>query len=94
MLWDDEIKLLGHQVSPTAALNSPAAPPSPVFFPPAVRIEMDVLVPHDNVRRIVVGSGGVGIAAVIQAARQELHAMWDQTVHLFLQVKVDRPQGG
>ena len=55
---------------------------------------MDVLVPHDSVRRIVVGSGGAGIAAVIQAARQELHAMWDQTVHLFLQVKVDRPAGG
>lgn len=49
-----------------------------------------MLVPQDSVRKIVVGKGGAGIGGVIQAARQELCSMWQQTVHLFLQVKVDK----
>jgi len=54
----------------------------------SVRVELDVLVPSDSVRKIVVGTRGVAIGSVGKAARLELEKMWKKRVHLFLNVKL------
>jgi GTP-binding protein Era len=54
----------------------------------SVRIEQVVYVQRDSQRAIVLGKGGQRIKAVGAAARQELEAMMDRKVHLFLFVKV------
>ena len=54
----------------------------------SVRVEMDVLVQSESLRKIVVGSRGVAIGSVGKAARLELEKLWKKRVHLFLNVKV------
>lgn len=56
----------------------------------SIRIEMNILVPTENVRMIVVGSDGAAIRSVGKAARLELEKMWEKRVHLFLNVKIAR----
>ncbi len=54
----------------------------------SVRIEQIVYVQRESQRAIVLGKGGQKIKSVGAAARQELEAMMDRKVHLFLFVKV------
>lgn len=54
----------------------------------SARIEQVVYVQRESQRAIVLGKGGQRIKAVGAAARQELSAMLDRPVHLFLFVKV------
>jgi GTPase len=54
----------------------------------SVKITQIVYVERDNQKAIVLGKGGQRIKAVGAAARQELAAMLDRKVHLFLFVKV------
>ena len=51
---------------------------------------MDVLVPSDSVRKIVVGKRGAGVEAVTARAEHELAAMWGVPVRLVLQIKTQR----
>jgi GTP-binding protein Era len=53
----------------------------------STRAELDVIVPDENVRMIVVGAGGAAIGVVGRAARLELEALWKRRVHLILNVK-------
>lgn len=54
----------------------------------SVRIEQVIYVERDSQKKIVLGRGGATIKAIGAAARQELGQLLDQTVHLFLFVKV------
>lgn len=54
----------------------------------SVRIEQVIFVERESQRSIVLGKGGQRIKNVGAAARQELQAMMDRKVHLFLFVKV------
>ena len=49
---------------------------------------MNVLVPGESVRRIVVGSRGDAIRFVGTAARKELQNILKRQVHLFINVKI------
>lgn len=63
--------------------------PSPLRCP-AVKVEMDVLVHSEAVKKIVVGAGGAQIAAIRSAAQAELQEAWGHPVHLFLRVRVEK----
>ena len=52
----------------------------------SVRIEQDLVLPTENVRRIVVGRGGAAVGAVGRSARLELEKIWQRRVHLILNV--------
>ena len=54
----------------------------------SVRIDQIIYVARDGHKGIVLGKKGETIKAVSTAARQDLMAFLDRTVHLFLQVKV------
>lgn len=54
----------------------------------SVRIEQVVYVERDSQKKIVIGRKGETLRAVGQAAREELAAILEQPVHLFLFVKV------
>ncbi len=54
----------------------------------SVRIEQTIFVERESQRKIVLGKGGQTIKAIGQAARQEIAAIVEAPVHLFLFVKV------
>jgi GTP-binding protein Era len=54
----------------------------------SVRIEQVIFVERENQRKIVLGKGGQGIKEIGRLAREELSAMLERKVHLFLFVKV------
>jgi GTP-binding protein Era len=54
----------------------------------SARIEQTIYVARDGQKRIVIGEGGKTIKAIGQAARREIMEAAEQTVHLFLFVKV------
>lgn len=54
----------------------------------STRIDQVVYVARDGHKGIVLGHGGETIKGISQAARAEMSAFLDRTVHLFLQVKV------
>ena len=54
----------------------------------STRIEMNILVDRDSIRKIVVGKNGAAIGSVGIAARIELENLWKRRVHIFLKVKV------
>ena len=56
----------------------------------SLRIEQHIYVPHNHVKRIVVGRRGAAIGEVGKRARIELQDILDRTVHLILNVKVRR----
>ena len=55
----------------------------------SVRIEQAVIVGRAGHKAMALGKGGATIKAVSMAAREELSALLDRKVHLFLFVKVD-----
>jgi GTP-binding protein Era len=54
----------------------------------SVRIEQTIYVARDSQKRIVLGEKGQTIKAISMAARQEIQAIAERPVHLFLFVKV------
>lgn len=54
----------------------------------SVRIDQVIYVQRDSQRAIVLGKGGQRIRAISTAARQEMAALLERPVHLFLYVKV------
>ncbi len=54
----------------------------------SVRIEQVIYVERDSQKKIVLGAKGETIRSIGQASRQDLGAILEQTVHLFLFVKV------
>jgi GTP-binding protein Era len=54
----------------------------------SVRIEQVIYVEREGQRKIVLGKGGQGIKEIGRLAREELSAMFERKVHLFLFVKV------
>ncbi len=54
----------------------------------AVRIEQTIFVERDSQKKIVLGKGGQTIKAISQGAREEIAAILERPVHLFLFVKV------
>jgi GTP-binding protein Era len=54
----------------------------------SVRIEQVIYVERDSQKKIVLGHKGETIRSIGQASRQEIGAILEQTVHLFLFVKV------
>ncbi len=54
----------------------------------SVRIEQTIFVERDSQKKIVLGKNGQTIKAISQAAREEIGEALEQTVHLFLFVKV------
>ncbi|MFT0859008.1 GTPase Era [Ancylobacter sp. G4_0304] len=54
----------------------------------SVRIEQTIFVERESQRKIVLGKGGETIKAISSSARKELAEILEQTVHLFLFVKV------
>jgi len=54
----------------------------------SVRIDQTIFVERDSQKKIVLGEGGATIRAIGQASRKELAEILEQTVHLFLFVKV------
>ncbi|MAK62201.1 MAG: GTPase Era [Ponticaulis sp.] len=55
----------------------------------SVRIQQAVIVGRENHKGMVLGKGGNSIKEIGKRAREELEAMLDRKVHLFLFVKVD-----
>lgn len=54
----------------------------------SVRVEQTVFVERESQRKIVLGKGGGAVKQISQEARQEIGALIEQTVHLFVFVKV------
>ena len=54
----------------------------------SVRVEQTIFVTRDSHKKIVIGEGGRTIKAIGSAARKEIMEVAEQTVHLFLFVKV------
>lgn len=54
----------------------------------SVRVEQTIFVTRDGHKKIVIGEGGRTIKAIGSAARKEIMEIAEQTVHLFLFVKV------
>ncbi|MQT11548.1 GTPase Era [Segnochrobactrum spirostomi] len=54
----------------------------------AVRIEQTIYVERDSQKKIVLGKAGHTVKAISQAAREEITAILERPVHLFLFVKV------
>jgi GTPase len=59
----------------------------------SVRVEQTIYVTRDGHKKIVIGEGGRTIKSIGSAARKEIMEVAEQTVHLFLFVKV-RPTWG
>ena len=55
----------------------------------SARIEANIYVERDSQRAIVLGKGGQTLKWIGQAAREELEALFEHRVHLFLHVKTD-----
>ncbi len=53
-----------------------------------MRIEIDILVPHEGAKHIVIGSAGAGIAFIHDHAQADLQRMWGRPVDLLLRVGV------
>ena len=56
--------------------------------PKGVRIEQTIFVERESQRKIVLGKGGQTIKAISMAAREDIAALIERPVHLFLFVKV------
>lgn len=56
----------------------------------SMRVEHIIVVPHEGVKKIVVGSHGAALKHVGTSARMELQRMWGHKVHLILTVKVGK----
>ncbi|KAL4450072.1 hypothetical protein ABPG77_010741 [Micractinium sp. CCAP 211/92] len=54
----------------------------------SMRIEIDILVPHEGAKHIVIGSAGAGIAFIHDHAQADLQRMWGRPVDLLLRVGV------
>jgi GTP-binding protein Era len=54
----------------------------------SVRIEQTIYVERESQKAIVLGKGGQAVKAIGASSRQELEALFDRRVHLFLFVKV------
>ncbi|WP_394706350.1 GTPase Era [Breoghania sp.] len=54
----------------------------------SARVEQTIYVERDSQKKIVLGKGGATIKAISQGARQDIMAMTERPVHLFLFVKV------
>ncbi|MFZ0836686.1 MAG: GTPase Era [Xanthobacteraceae bacterium] len=54
----------------------------------SLRIEQTIYVERESQRKIVLGKGGQTIKAIGAAARQEIAALFERRVHLFLFIKV------
>ncbi len=54
----------------------------------SARVEQTLYVARESQRKIAIGENGAVIKAISQAARQELEALLDKRIHLFLHVKV------
>lgn len=54
----------------------------------AIRISQVIHIARDSQKPIVLGKGGARIKAIRSAAQQELAAMYETDIHLFIQVKV------
>jgi GTPase len=54
----------------------------------SLRIEQTIYVERESQRKIVLGKGGQTIKAIGAASRQEIAALFERPVHLFLFVKV------
>jgi GTP-binding protein Era len=54
----------------------------------SIRIEQSIAVERDGQKAILIGKGGTRIKAIGAAAREELGALLDRRVHLFLRVEV------
>ncbi|KAL4452389.1 hypothetical protein ABPG75_008051 [Micractinium tetrahymenae] len=54
----------------------------------SMRLEIDVLVPHEGAKHIVIGSAGAGIAFIRDQAQADLQHMWGRPVDLLLRVGV------
>jgi len=54
----------------------------------SVRVDQVIYVQRDSQRAIVLGKGGGRVRAISTAARQEMAALLERPVHLFLHVKV------
>ncbi len=54
----------------------------------SLRIEQTIYVERESQRKIVLGKGGQTVKAIGAAARQEIAALFERPVHLFLFVKV------
>jgi GTP-binding protein Era len=59
----------------------------------SVRIEQTLFVERESQRKIALGKGGAVIKTIGTAAREDLEAMLDRRVHLFLHVKVRETWG-
>ena len=53
-----------------------------------VRIDQNIIVSREGHKRIIIGSKGEGIKRISMEAKEEISKLLNQTVHLFLQVKV------
>jgi GTP-binding protein Era len=54
-----------------------------------VRIEQTIYVERESQRPIILGKGGQTLKWIGQKAREELTAIFDRPVHLFLHVQID-----
>ena len=54
----------------------------------SVRIEQTIFVERESQRKIVLGKSGANVKAISMTARHEIAAIIEQTVHLFVHVKV------
>lgn len=54
----------------------------------SVKIEQAIYIERDSQKKILIGKNGATIKAISMAARKEIGEILDQTVHLFLFVKV------
>src|SRR5260221_3694055 len=54
----------------------------------SAKVEQTIYVERDSQKKIVIGRGGATIKAISMAARSDISAVAEKTVHLFLFVKV------
>jgi len=54
----------------------------------SVKIEQAIYIERESQKKILIGKNGATIKAISMAARKEIGEILDQTVHLFLFVKV------
>lgn len=81
--------LPGRASAPPSHPTHPQPHPTP---PPnlrlVVRLEIDILVPHEGAKHIVIGSAGAGVAFIHDQAQADLQRMWGRPVDLLLRVGV------
>ena len=77
-------------VNPRALRPRSSSPFAPHTSTRAVKVEVDVVVPSQGAKAIVLGAGGAQVAAIGRAAAQGLEETWGHAVHLSLRVRVDK----